>query len=158
MIFISVGTHFLPFDRLLIMINSLISSNIINEEVVIQAGTSKISIKNSLVKEYFNYEKFINYLQSARIIICHAGPATIFQSIMFAHKIPIVVPRLKKYGEHVSDHQLYFAEKLMKNKQILLANTDIELRNFIISHTNIKPTYKVNNNISKKLSEYLSTI
>lgn len=45
------------------------------------------------------------------IIITHGGPAT-FMGAIAKGKKPIVVPRQEKYGEHVNDHQLEFAEQV----------------------------------------------
>ena len=59
-------------------------------------------------------------LDEARIVITHGGPASFIQ-VLQRKKIPIVVPRLCKYGEHVNDHQLTFCKKVDKrNKNIIL--------------------------------------
>ena len=112
MIFVTTGTHNLPFDRLLKMINDLVKKLSISEEVVIQSGTSKLLFDGIKTFSFLSHEDFINYLKKARIIITSAGPATIFQALLNNKNLPLVVPRVKKYGEHVSDHQLYFAEYL----------------------------------------------
>jgi len=102
-IFVTVGTHHLSFDRLLSFVDDLIKLKKIKEEVVIQSGTSTIRVTGAIQKATYDFNEFINLLKKARLVISHAGPATIYQSIVLAGKIPIVVPRLKKHGEHVSD-------------------------------------------------------
>ena len=41
-------------------------------------------------------------------MITHSGVATIIKGLKLKKKV-LVVPRLKKYGEHVDDHQLQIA-------------------------------------------------
>ena len=49
--------------------------------------------------------------QKADLIVTHAGAGSILQGVKSQKKI-IAVPRLKKYQEHVNDHQLELANKL----------------------------------------------
>ena len=76
------------------------------------------------------------YIQDARIIVTHGGPASFIAPLSIG-KIPIVVPRQKKYNEHVNDHQLEFAlevEKRMKN--IIVAKTEDEIMETILNYDN----------------------
>ncbi|SCA89402.1 Glycosyl transferase CpsG [Streptococcus macedonicus] len=52
-----------------------------------------------------------DYMNRADIIITHGGPAT-FMGAIAKGKKPIVVPRQEKFGEHVNDHQLEFAQQV----------------------------------------------
>lgn len=45
--------------------------------------------------------------------------------ILHAGKVPIVVPRLRRFGEHVDNNQLYFTKKLEEQARII-AIYDIE--------------------------------
>ena len=57
------------------------------------------------------------YVEQARIVITHGGPASFIMPLQIG-KTPIVVPRQKKYDEHVNDHQADFSkavEERMKN-------------------------------------------
>ncbi len=49
----------------------------------------------------------MDYMRRARIIVAHGGPATIYQALV-SGKIPWVLPREKRFGEHVNDHQVEF--------------------------------------------------
>ena len=53
------------------------------------------------------------YYDEARIVITHGGPAS-FMAALERNKTPIVMPRLKKYNEHVNDHQDYFCREVEK--------------------------------------------
>jgi UDP-N-acetylglucosamine transferase subunit ALG13 len=59
-------------------------------------------------------------IRHAQIVISHGGPATISEA-RTAGTIPIVVPRLAAFGEHVDDHQLRYATYLATALEIILA-------------------------------------
>jgi UDP-N-acetylglucosamine transferase subunit ALG13 len=158
MIFVTVGTHHLPFNRLLLQINDLIKQKIINEKVIIQAGNTKVVVKGALQKSTYNFNDFVALLKQARLIISHAGPATIYQSIVLAGKKPIIIPRLKKYGEHVSDHQLYFAQELAKENKIYLCLNKQDLVSKIKSYQPSKTYWKQPKNMTKKLKKFINTL
>ncbi len=86
-----------------------------------QLGTTQympIHIKN--YKKFFEtgreHEKI---LRNCSIIISHAGLGNIMQARKFK-KLIIVVPRQKKYGEHIDDHQSEIA-KYMEKKRMCVA-------------------------------------
>ena len=58
-------------------------------------------------------------------------PSTPFDKLPFLNvlskgKVPVVVPRLKKFNEHVNDHQMNFARQLVKKGYNLLIVENIE--------------------------------
>ncbi len=59
MIFITVGTHHLAFDRLLNTVKKLVESKVITEKIVVQAGTSNIKVTGSKQKDYFSFEELL---------------------------------------------------------------------------------------------------
>lgn len=120
MIFVTVGTHEQQFDRLIKYIDKLVENGEITEEVIIQTGFSNYKPKRCKFSRLMPYNEMINNIKEARIIITHGGPAT-FVMPLHIGKIPIVVPRLKRFNEHINDHQLEFA-KLVKerNKNIIV--------------------------------------
>ncbi|MBU0576829.1 hypothetical protein KJ654_04205 [Patescibacteria group bacterium] len=158
MIFVTVGTHHLPFDRLLLLINALIKQKKIKEKVIIQSGTATILVAGAVQKSNYNFNEFVSLLRKARIVISHAGPATIYQSIFLAGKKPIVIPRLKKYGEHVSDNQLYFAQELAKKNKIYLCLDKKELFYQVQSYQSGKITWGQSPSIVKKLKSFLDDL
>lgn len=109
MILVTLGTQDKEFKRILIEVERLIEVGKINEKVIAQIGNTKFETKlpNSkmeLIK--FTTPKQLNELiQDSSFIITHGGVGTIIEGIDLGKKI-IAVPRLKKYKEHVNDHQL----------------------------------------------------
>lgn len=135
MIFITLGTHEQPFNRLIVEINRLIKEKIITEEVFMQIGY----VHN--IEPICPYEKFIasedmnNFMQKARIVVIHGGLGSIIQAFI-NKKVPIVIPRQKKFGEHVDDHQVIFSKKLSKDKKIIAIYDINELGSKITHYEN----------------------
>ena len=111
MIFVTVGTHEQPFNRLIKEVDRLKKEGIITDEVFIQTGFSTYEPQYCDWKKLISYSEMDNYMTHSDIIITHGGPAT-FMGAIAKGKKPIVVPRQEKYGEHVNDHQLEFAEQV----------------------------------------------
>ena len=123
MIFVTVGTHYLGFTRLIKKIDEL--ACLIDEEIIAQIGNTNYKPKNI---KYFTFiedeKKIMELYEKARVIVTHGGAGTILTLSNFNKKI-IVVPRLKKFNEHVDDHQLELAEFLEKEKKVTVVY-DIE--------------------------------
>lgn len=105
MIFVALGTQDKPFNRLINEIDRLVHKNVIKEEVIVQAGSTKYSGVKLNVFSLLPMDEFNDYLNNANFIICHAGYGILSTSVSAGKKV-IAVPRLKKYGEHTNDHQL----------------------------------------------------
>ena len=108
MIFVTVGTHEQPFNRLVQEIDNLKRDGIITEDVIIQTGYSTYEPKYCQWDKLIPYKQMIKNVEDARIVITHGGPASFIMPLQIG-KTPIVVPRQKKFDEHVNDHQLEFA-------------------------------------------------
>lgn len=100
MILTLVGTHHQPFDRLLRAVDEMP----VDEPRICQTGHSCYK-PNGECRDFFSYDETMRLLQSARVVICHAGTGTVM-SALSAGKCPVVAPRLARYGEHVDNHQL----------------------------------------------------
>ncbi|HEM5150948.1 TPA: multidrug MFS transporter [Streptococcus suis] len=131
MIFVTVGTHEQPFDRLLKEVDYLVEKGVITEEVFIQTGYSTYIPKNCKWSKLLSFDKMNELMEKADIIITHGGPAT-FMSAIAKGKKPIVVPRLEKYGEHVNDHQLDFSKQVRdRYNSILVVEEVVDLENYV---------------------------
>ena len=134
MIYVTVGTHEQPFNRLIRCIDELKGNGIIEEEVMIQSGYSDYEIKHCSHKDILNGSDILANYRNARMIIMHGGPSSIIQALQEG-KIPIVVPRQKKYDEHINDHQLEFCRAVSKRYNNIILIEDItELENAIVNY------------------------
>ena len=108
MLFVTVGTHEQQFNRLIREVDELKGSGIICEDVIIQTGYSTYKPQFCEFEKLYSYDQMCEYVSSADITITHGGPSSFIMPLQFG-KIPIVVPRQKKFDEHVNNHQIDFS-------------------------------------------------
>ena len=104
MILVMLGTQNNDFHRLLDEIEKNIQNGNINEEVVVQAGYTNYKSDKMLIFDVTTKKNLEELIKKADLIITHAGVGSIEMSLKQNKKV-IAVPRLKKYGEHVNNHQ-----------------------------------------------------
>lgn len=109
MIFVTVGTHEQQFNRLIMAVDELKSQGLIKEEVFMQIGYTTYEPKHCQFKRLISYDEMNHYIEKSSLVISHGGPAT-FMYVLSKGKTVLVVPRLKKYDEHINDHQLEFVK------------------------------------------------
>ena len=118
MILVLLGTQDKPFDRLLKAVSNEIKKGNIKDKVIAQVGCTKFNDGKIKTFDFVSKEEIQNYIDKARLIINHAGVGTIIECISKGKKV-IVVPRLKKYGEHTNDHQLQITKEFANNGYVL---------------------------------------
>jgi len=124
-IFLTVGTQF-PFDRLVKAVDSEVETCKIKEKIYAQIGFNSYQPKNFEAISSLEKNLFDKYFHHASSVISHAGMGTITMAL--AHNKPLLVmPRLKKYGEVINDHQLALSKKLEEFNHILVAYNEKEL-------------------------------
>lgn len=125
MIFVTVGTHEQPFDRLIKKIDEMKRDGIITENVIIQTGFCTYEPKYCEWNKLIPYKEMLRNVKEARIVITHGGPASFIMPLQYG-KIPIVVPRRKKFNEHVNDHQFEFADNVAKRMGTIIMVDDVD--------------------------------
>ncbi len=134
MIFVTVGTHEQPFDRLVRCVDILKRDGVITEEVVMQTGYSTYEPRYCTWQPLFPYRQMEEKVEAARIVITHGGPSSFLMPLRMG-KIPIVVPRQFRFGEHVNDHQVSFCREMAKRMGTILVVEDTQrLRDVILSY------------------------
>ena len=141
MIFVTLGTQDKHFPRLLEAVEKLN----INEKIIAQTGSTDYKSDKIEIYKFLTQDEFNKYMKEARIVITHAGVGTIIYGLTI-HKTMIVAPRLKKYGEHVNDHQLQILETFSKDGYIIPLEDFSKLNEKIEEASNFKPKEFVSNN------------
>jgi len=144
MIFVALGTQDKQFKRLLEAVDNIDTTH----DVIVQKGSTEYEfqkLKPKAVYDYLPGEQFRKYIEEADIIITHAGVGTIIRGVQM-HKKMIVAPRLKKYQEHVNDHQLEIL-KTFENEGYIIPLYDFSKLNEEIEKINdFEPKEFVSNN------------
>jgi UDP-N-acetylglucosamine transferase subunit ALG13 len=120
-IFVTVGTQAFPFDRLLRGLEG------VDEELVVQGGASTFRPPGATWVEFLDYPELVEQVRRARVVVSHAGVGSVMTAVA-ERKRPLVVPRLKRFGEAVDDHQLPFARRLAESGLVTLVEDASELR------------------------------
>ncbi len=158
MIFVTVGTHEQPFNRLVEYVDNLKSENLIDDEVIIQTGFSTHEPKHCSWSKLYPYKEVVRLVSKAEIVITHGGPSSFIMPLQLG-KIPIVVPRQKQFGEHVNNHQVEFARAVAERQGNIIAVEKIEdLKDIILNYNSIVKSMNAShtsNNLrfNQKLSE-----
>lgn len=157
MIFLTVGTQF-PFDRLVKAVDKALDGNLIDEEIFAQIGDNSYKPHNFESVNFLGKSLFDGYVRKASGVISHAGMGTITMALENEKRL-VVMPRRKKYGEVVNDHQVAIAKRLGELGHFLVAYEAEELldklkqlRTFIPRKRKVRPQVVVER-IAKFLTE-----
>jgi UDP-N-acetylglucosamine transferase subunit ALG13 len=107
MIFVSVGTHEAPFDRMLRAVYDLQ----LDEELVVQHGPSTVRSEHASECEFLPFEDVVSCIRNARAVVMHAGVGSVMIALANG-KRPIVMARRREFAEHVDDHQVELARRM----------------------------------------------
>lgn len=163
MIFVTVGTHEQSFERLVKKVDELKRDKIIDEDVIIQKGYTDYEPRYCESYKLIGYNDMQKYLEDARIIITHGGPASFIAPLTIG-KIPIVVPRQKDFNEHVNNHQKDFVEQVVARDNSIIPCYNIDDLEKLIKEydsivENMKEKYKSNNKLfCEKLDEEIKNV
>lgn len=125
MIFVTVGTHEQPFNRLVECIDNLKRDGVIEEEVIIQTGYSTYEPKYCTWQKLYPYQQMVKLVDEARIVITHGGPSSFIMPLQIG-KIPIVVPRKYEFNEHVNNHQVAFSNAVAERMGTIYVVEDLD--------------------------------
>ena len=121
MIFVTIGSAE-PFDRLLRALEQLPG----DERVIVQGGATTLRPSRFEIRDFMAFDELVAQVRAARVVVSHAGVGTIL-AVRACGKRPVVVPRLRRLGEAVDDHQLDFARRLADLNQVVLVENLAEL-------------------------------
>ena len=157
MIFLTVGTQF-PFDRLVRAIDIAVEKGRITEPVCAQIGESSYRPHNFRPVTSLKKALFDKYIRQASCVISHAGMGTIAM-VLRNNKPLLVMPRQKKYGEVVNNHQFAIAKKFEESGHLLVAYVEDDLPKKITELKSFVPRPRSSNSevIISRISGFLRT-
>jgi UDP-N-acetylglucosamine transferase subunit ALG13 len=130
LLFVTVGTDHHRFDRLIDWIDAWLADGGADRVTcLVQTGTSKAP-KRAESRDYLGYAEMEGTVMNAIAVVSHGGPGSIMLCAYLGKK-PIVVPRVRRLGEHVDDHQVLFSRRLAAEGEIELAESEERLRDHL---------------------------
>lgn len=156
MILVLLGTQNNSFHRLLEEVQKNIDNGIIQEEVIAQKGYTKFESKDMTLYDKIPTDEIKRLIDKADVVITHGGVGSIITSITKGKKV-IAVPRLKKYKEHVNDHQLDIVHSFNEMGYIIGIDEVSELGKALKKVKNFQPKKYVQNtgNILKIVEDFI---
>jgi UDP-N-acetylglucosamine transferase subunit ALG13 len=111
MIYVTLGTMYKNFDRLVLAMDAYASAS--GERVVMQTGMSTLLPDYCEHFDFKSREDILAIQQDARVIVCHGGIGSVIEALRLEKPL-IVVPRLKQFDEHNNDHQTELAQAVQR--------------------------------------------
>ena len=136
LIYIIVGNDRRPFNRLLDKVVEITDDDDQIQVVVQNGHTPQFKRKNWTWHRFLDSKQHVENLIQCDLVISHAGAGTLIDCINHK-KRPLLLPRLKKYGEHKNDHQIEiynfaldrnFASSLSKDGIVRTDSFDVKQR------------------------------
>jgi UDP-N-acetylglucosamine transferase subunit ALG13 len=124
MIFVTVGTQG-PFDRLVRTVDEWAQKHN-RTDVFAQIGPSQSRFQYVRAEQFIDPAHFRKHVESASLVIAHAGMGSIITALELGKKI-VVMPRRASLGEQRNDHQIATARKFAQQGRIEVAFDECEL-------------------------------
>lgn len=145
LILVCVGASEYKFDRLLKIIDELCDEQILEgKQIIAQIGNTDFKPKNYKSFNLIGRDEFQNYMEKADLIITHAGTGSVIPLLKLEKKV-IVFPRLKKYKEHLDNHQLELKDVFENAGYTISAENKQELIDAIKLAKDFKPKQFISN-------------
>jgi UDP-N-acetylglucosamine transferase subunit ALG13 len=121
-IFVTVGNATQKFQRLLDAVDALAGNGLFGyEQVFVQTGHNPdFKPRHGDHKPFLSIDEFQEWMERADLIICHGGCGTLLHAVRLG-KAPVVMPRRKKYSEHVNDHQVQLVQAFTAEGRVIPA-------------------------------------
>ena len=157
MIFVTVGTTPFQFNRLLEKIDELIENKKIKDRVVAQIGNSTYKPKHYDYLTFMTPKEFSKIINKSDLVISHAGAGSII-TVLSQKKPLILVPRLKKFGEHTDNHQLQLTRELARQKRVIDVYDINRLENAIERIKKLSPKKTEKNKILELVEDFIKKV
>ena len=158
MIFLTVGSRY-GFDRLVRAVDDMVDRGEINEEITAQIGVGAYEPRHMRFDRFMEGARYDALIQDAHMLIGHAGSGTISLAVTNCKPL-LVMPRRKRYHEHVNDHQVATARKFEELHHVLAADDAADLpRRFAELHDFV-PARRVakTDELAGRIGEFLRSI
>ena len=136
MIYVMLGTEKYPFIRLLNWMDRLKQEGIIEDSVLVQAGSThkKYNYISEGIKEFdfVKHSEMNEHIDKARLVVGHAGVGG-FLHVLSEGKIPLLIPRRLEKGEHLDNHQIDLVKMLHREYDMPFILTYKEFKEVIKS-------------------------
>ncbi|MDH4196737.1 MAG: beta(1,3)galactosyltransferase EpsH [Candidatus Aminicenantes bacterium] len=136
MILVTVGQERFPFDRLLRLADDAVASGEVEGPAFAQTGHSAYVPRAFPHANFLPPDKLRDLIRRSTLVITHGGVGTIVQCLD-EDKVPLVVPRDPRLGEHLDGHQLEFSARMEIEGRVLVARDDADFRVKLLTYESL---------------------
>ncbi len=154
MILVTVGVSNLPFDRLVAAVDGLTAHG---EKVVAQCGPARVRPRRATCFDYLPFAELEEWVSKARVVVCHAGIGSVAMCVSTGRR-PVVVPRLKRLGESVDEHQVSFGRRLGELGLATVVEDVSELAGAVRSAPTLQPSTGLSPKLADELLAYVESV
>jgi len=129
MLLITVGTEEYQFNALMHWIEILINYQLIDEEVIVQYGSSTYFPDGAKSYRWFSEQNFLNFIDKSSLIISHCDE-DVAQLLEDQDATYVLVPRLRRFHEYIDNYQMEMADDF-ERRGIAIARSPGDLVKFI---------------------------
>lgn len=129
--FVSVGNALQPFGRLLNEVAKLAQAGLLPRPVLVQHGHTPFASHECSATAFLELADFEANVQRARLCIMHAGAGSTLYALR-AGKVPVIMPRLARFGEIIDDHQTELAGMLERAGLAVVATEAAQLEDAVL--------------------------
>ena len=121
MILVLCGTQKQDFSRMV----KCVVETATTEEIVVQGGHNTYEIDRVRNVNFVSPLQLEELYNEATLVVTHAGAGSMIAALEHQKKV-IAFPRLKKYSEHVNNHQVELARKFESLGYLLMYHEEVE--------------------------------
>ena len=121
MIFVTVGNAKQRFVRLLEAVDAARGAGALGDaDVFMQTGHNEFEPRHGSARPFLSMDEFAARISEAELVVSHGGAGTLLH-VLQTGRVPVVMPRRRKWGEHVDDHQLELVRELAGQGRVVAA-------------------------------------
>jgi uncharacterized protein (TIGR00661 family) len=151
-ILVLLGTQKNSFRRLIEAVDKLD----LPESIIVQSGHTKFSSDKLDIQPFVDPAEYDRLNQEAKLVISHAGVGSIMQALALGKPV-VVMPRRRRFGEHLNDHQLQIAHSLAEQGLVTVVEKADQLESAVaqaLNRQSVKTNFS-NQSLCKLITDFI---
>jgi UDP-N-acetylglucosamine transferase subunit ALG13 len=154
---VTLGTNSYGFRRLIKGIRDVLPPD---AEVLWQTGYTDVSGLGIAAEPFLPAEELRSAMESADLVVAHSGVGSALAAIQSGH-VPLLIPRRKRHGEHIDDHQVQIARDLVHKGIAVACDADHLNRDILAVASGLQvepvpaPTFVLDDSLAQEGVDFL---
>lgn len=127
LVFVTVGSDYHPFDRLISWVDSWLADGGSQRATCIMQYGTATRPRLARGEAFMAHDEVLTLMRAATVVVAQGGPMTLIEARRQG-RMPLAVPRTRALGEVVDDHQHDFCRHMAEQGRACLATDEPSLR------------------------------